>query len=729
MTGVLHMSHGVTEQVPVQDPAQDNAPFSSGLYCLAAALKARGADVTVRDVIQAAGTAAEISAVDLIRVGEVFGAAPRLVKSSFARLPRFPFPLIAERRDGSFILLLSADDSEVRFLEPTPGGGIEGAADGVEFASRWTGRLIVPTGTEADLTSQDGHGLIWLLRQGMKEKALLAQIGLSSVLLQVFALVTPLVTMMVIDKVLSTGNLSTLDVLILAVIGLAVFDLVIGMARKVVLQHVSNRLDVQLASRLHAHLVRLPLAWFALRPAGETAARAKELDSVRAFLTGPALSTLVDLPFTLIFLGVMLLFSPMLTAIVAAAIGLVLVLYGVIGRELKQRLTRKTKSHAESHSLLVETISAIETVKSQALEADMHRQWEDAVVSHSRLAGASESLSATLSQIANFVTKATVALCLWIGAQAVIDGHLTAGQLIAFNMMVGRVLAPAMRLGMLWQQVNQTRVAMARLGEVLNQAPEPSHAPHVAGMPQLAGQIRFENVTFRYSPDGPAALEEVSFDIPQGQVVGIVGTSGAGKTSMIKLLLRLYAPAAGRVLVDGVNIAQINPHWLRRQIAVVMQDAVLLNRSVRANIAARDPGASMQQIQQAAQLAGADEFIRALPQAYDTVVGERGAMLSAGQRQRLALAQALLSNPRILVLDEATSALDLETEAQIHKNLKQICAGRTVLIVAHRLSSLRYVDRVLSIEHGRIIEDGAPQDLVARKGKFARLVKLAQSAA
>ena len=352
----------------------------------------------------------------------------------------------------------------------------------------------------------------------------------------------------------------------------------------------------------------------------------------------------------------------------------------------------------------------------------MQRRWEEQLAGYVSASFRATNLGNIAGQAADLINKITIALILWIGARAVMNGDLTVGQLIAFNMLAGRVSAPVLRLTQLWQDFQQAGISLKRLGDILNTPTEPGHNPDRATLPALAGEVRFDSVTFRYRPDAPEVLKGVSLTVPAGQVVGIVGRSGSGKSTLTKLVQRMYVPESGRVLVDGADISMVDPAWLRRQIGVVLQENNLFNRSVRDNIALADPGLPMDAIVQAAKLAGAHEFIMALPEGYDTQVGEQGANLSGGQRQRIAIARALVTNPKILILDEATSALDYESERVIADNLRWIAQGRTVFIIAHRLSTVRGADRILVIDEGRVAEDGGHDELVARNdGHYARL--------
>jgi subfamily B ATP-binding cassette protein HlyB/CyaB len=322
------------------------------------------------------------------------------------------------------------------------------------------------------------------------------------------------------------------------------------------------------------------------------------------------------------------------------------------------------------------------------------------------------------------ISKVVTALTLYFGARLVIEGSLSVGELVAFNMLAGRVTKPVLRLAQMWQDFHQARLSVQRLGDILNTMPEPSFNPARATLPAIRGDVAFEHVTFRYRIDGAEVLSDVSFQVPAGQIVGIVGPSGSGKSTLAKLIQRLYVPEGGRVFVDGVDLAMVDTAWLRRQVGVVLQDNVLFNRSVRDNIALADPAMSIDRVIAAARLAGAHEFILEMPEAYDTIIGERGSSLSGGQRQRIAIARALVMDPRILLFDEATSALDYASERVIQSNMQQIAHGRTVFIIAHRLSTVRHTDRILTIERGRIVEDGTHDELVRTGGRYAMLHRM-----
>jgi subfamily B ATP-binding cassette protein HlyB/CyaB len=453
-------------------------------------------------------------------------------------------------------------------------------------------------------------------------------------------------------------------------------------------------------------------------------ARVRELENIRNFLTSSALTLVIDLVFTVVFLVVMFYYAPLLTWVVLASFPVYIAISAGATPLFRRRLDEKFRRGAENQAFLVETVSGVETLKAMAVEPQMQRRWEEQLAGYVAASFRVLSLGNTASQAVQLVNKLVIAAILYFGAQLVINGSLSVGELVAFNMLAGRVSMPVLRLAQLWQDFHQARLSVARLGDILNSTPEPAYNPGRAALPAIRGEIAFDHVTFRYRIDGREVLHDISFSVTPGQVVGVVGSSGSGKSTLAKLMQRLYVPESGRVLVDGVDLAMVDPPWLRRQIGVVLQENVLFNRSVRENIALADPAMPMERVIAAAQLAGAHEFILEMPEAYDTIIGERGSSLSGGQRQRIAIARALVMDPRILIFDEATSALDYESERVIQQNMRQIAKGRTVIIIAHRLSTVRFSDRIITIDRGRLVEDGTHDELVRTGGRYASLHRL-----
>ena len=546
-----------------------------------------------------------------------------------------------------------------------------------------------------------------------------------SFFLQLVSLLTPLFFQVVIDKVLVHRGLTTLDVLVIGLVGVTLFEVSLAGIRTYVLSHTTSRVDVELGASLFRHLLGLPLAYFESRPVGQTVARVRELDTIRDFLTGSAVTLVLDLAFTVVFLAVMYWYSPTLTYVVLASIPFYVVISVGITPGLRRRVEEKFRRGAANQAFLVEAVTGVETLKSMAVEPQMRERWEEQLAAYVRASFRAVVLGMYGSQSVQLVSKLVTVLILWLGAQLVIGGELSVGQLIAFNMLAGQVSGPILRLAQLWQDFQQMRISVERLGDVLNTPVEPGLAAGRPSLPPVQGRIRFEGVTFRYRPDGPEVLREVTLDIRPGEVVGIVGRSGSGKSTLALLLQRMYVPVHGKVLVDGVDLAMTDPAWLRRQVAVVLQENTLFQCSVRDNIALAQPGMAIERVVAAASLAGAHEFILELPEGYDTVLEERGSNLSGGQRQRIAIARALVNDPRVLVLDEATSALDYESERVLRDNMSRIVKGRTVVVIAHRLSTVRHADRIVVLDRGRVAEEGSHVELVARPdGIYARLHRM-----
>jgi ATP-binding cassette, subfamily B, bacterial HlyB/CyaB len=593
-----------------------------------------------------------------------------------------------------------------------------------EFEAMWDGSLVLMARRAglADLTRR--FDSTWFLGAINKYRHQLGEVLIASFFLQIFALVSPLFFQVVIDKVLVHRSMSTLDVLIIGLVTISLFEAALGTLRTYLFAHTTNRIDVELGARLFRHLISLPIAYFQARRAGDSVARVRELENIRNFLTSSALTLVVDLVFTVVFLAVMFYYAPFLTWVVLASFPFYVAISAGATPLFRRRLDEKFRRGAENQAFLVETVSGVETLKAMAVEPQMQRRWEEQLAGYVAASFRVLSLGNTASQAVQLVNKLVIAAILYFGAALVIDGSLTVGELVAFNMLAGRVSMPVLRLAQMWQDFHQARLSVARLGDILNSTPEPAYNPGRAALPGIRGNIAFDHVTFRYRVDGPEVLHDISFGVTPGQVVGVVGASGSGKSTLAKLMQRLYVPESGRVLVDGVDLAMVDPAWLRRQIGVVLQENVLFNRTVRENIALADPAVPMERVIAAAELAGAHEFILEMPEAYDTVIGERGSSLSGGQRQRIAIARALVMDPRILIFDEATSALDYESERVIQQNMRQIASGRTVIIIAHRLSTVRLSDRIITIERGRLVEDGTHDELVRTGGRYASLHRL-----
>jgi ATP-binding cassette, subfamily B, bacterial HlyB/CyaB len=722
----------------------NNAPLL--LLCLIAKLHGIAVDVDSL-AHQLALTASTPRDFDLLRL-----AAKKLgLKASeetvcVNRLDLTPLPALTCLHNGHWVILAAANKTHVLLqYAQEPNSSLAASpsqssnrASGLpirmpleEFAKAWLGteiqEKVEPSGKLLLIASRASligdwarFDFSWFIPSLVRYRRLLAEVLGTSIVLQLFALVTPLFFQVVMDKVLVHQGLSTLNVLVIGLIGISFFESALSFLRIYVFSHTTSRIDVELGSRLFRHLLRLPLAWFQARRVGDSVARVRELESIRSFLTGQALTVVLDVLFSVVFIAVMFWYSTMLTLIVLLSIPCYAAITVVVVPVLRRRLDEKFARGAENQALLVETITGVQTVKASALEPMMAKRWDDQLAAYVSASFRSQITASAGHESIGLVGKLVTALTLWFGAQLVMAGELTLGMFIAFNMFAGRVAQPIMRMAQLWADFQQVGISMQRLGDILN-APAEVPPSVAAQLPALAGRITFDQVSFRYNADTSPVLRDIRLDIAPGQVIGIVGRSGSGKSTLTKLVQRLYVPEQGRVLIDNVDIAQVDAAQIRRQIGVVLQDNWLFNRSVRENIAITDPAASMDQVMKAARLAGAHEFISELPQGYDSLVGEQGSSLSGGQRQRLAIARALFSNPRILIFDEATSALDYESEQILQRNMAAICKGRTVLIIAHRLSSVRNAHAIVVLDKGKIVEGGTHEALLSKPSLYAHL--------
>lgn len=662
----------------------------------------------------------KLDKLSIVRAARAKGLKAKAGFSRLSRLKKLPTPAIAVARDGSFFIIAKVGEKSVLVKEA---GRPAQEWPFQTLEEHWTEEVVFLARRAAAVGGSLRFGLAWFLPVVARYKTLFVEVLVASFFLQVFALVTPLFSQVIIDKVLVHRGLTTLDVLIIGLASIAVFEVVLGGLRTYIFSHTTSRVDAQLGAKLFRHLLALPMAYFESRQTGQTVARVRELENIRNFLTSSALTLVIDLGFTIVFFAVMYYYSATLTYVVLASLPFYIVISLFVTPLLKKRIEEQFERGAVNQAFLVEAVSGVETLKAMAVEPQMHQRWEENLAAYVRAAFKTITLGTIGSQSVTLVNKITTGAILWFGAHAVIKGDLTVGELVAFNMLAGQVSGPILRLAQLWQDFQQFRISVDRLADILNTKTESSVSATHPNLPPIRGLVQCEHVTFRYRPGMPEVLRDLTLEIKPGQVIGLVGRSGSGKSTLTKLLQRMHVPERGRILIDGIDIMLLDPGWLRRQIGVVLQENILFNRSVRDNIALASPGMPMEAVIQAAKLAAAHDFILQLPQGYDTRLEERGSNLSGGQRQRIAIARALATNPRILVFDEATSALDYESEAIIQSNMRDICKGRTVFLVAHRLSTVRRADRILVMDQGQVVEDGPHDALIQKGGIYAELVK------
>jgi len=662
---------------------------------------------------------------DLVRAATRIGLKSRLLTGQDPkRLTTIPTPAILRMRDGEYrVLAARLSDGRWRIADPLARIARDETSEGL--AAAWDGEIILVTrrwlGAGIDPVI---FGFRWFLPAIWRYRAPLAHVLVASFFVQLFALITPLFFQIVIDKVLVHKGLSTLVVIVIGLAAIGIFDVTLQYLRSYALSHTTSRIDVELGSRLFNHLLRLPLSYFETRPTGQTVARVREIESIRNFLTGQGLSSLIDLLFAVVFVAVMFIYSTILALIVLASIPLYLLIAFLVRPALREKINQRFNTGAASQQFLVESVFGIQTLKAAAVEPILRNEWDDRLAAYVKTSFQAVILGNLGQSAIQYVNKATTAAVLFFGAKAVMGGDLTIGGLVAFYMIMNQAATPILRLSQLWQSFQQVQISVQRLGDILN-SPVEAQRLAVPNLPPMRGTITITGLSFRYRPDSADVLHNINLEIPAGQVLGIIGPSGSGKSTLTKLIQRLYRADRGQILIDGVDIGQVDTAWLRRQIGVVLQENVLFNRSIHDNIALANPGMPRGQVIAAARLAGADEFIAKLPLGYDTQIEERGANLSGGQRQRIAIARALATQPRILIFDEATSALDYESERTIQSNMRKIVRGRTVIIIAHRLAAVRYCDRIITLANGSIVEEGTHQSLLAEPGgMYARLWRM-----
>ena len=642
--------------------------------------------------------------------------------ATMEQIRRVPKPAVIRFDDGRYVVLFGINDEQAAVFDPmteqkrflvTPSF----------LEEHWNGEIILFAKTykikAVQMVQKFGFG--WFTPVIRRYKTFLMQVLGMSLLLQFLGLLGPLFAQVIIDRVLSHHSLSTLDMLLGGMILVTLFQQWILGLRQYLFINTTSKIDTTLSAHLFRKVTELPIKYFDKWQVGDVVSRMYELETIRNFLTGASLTVVLDILFAVVYLVVMFLYSATLSYIVWVTIPLFLILNAVVAPIFKERLNKHFLLQAEQNSFVIESVTGMRTLKTMGVERTFVDRYEGVLARALKASFSVVNVATVSGSISLFLQSAYNLAILWIGATLAMDGEIMVGQLIAFQMLAGMVIAPIMRLANIWQYFQQIRVSMERMADIMDEESEPAFDPNRTTLPSLRGEIVFHNVNFRYKADSKNVLTDVSFRIPPGLRVGIVGRSGSGKSTLTKLMQRLYTPDSGRVLVDGVDIAQVETAWLRRQIGIVLQENFLFGGSIAENIRIAKPNATMEEVVAAAKLAGADEFISEMPHGYDTYVGERGSLLSGGQRQRVAIARALILDPRIIIFDEATSALDTESEAHIMKSLDQIAKGRTLIMIAHRLSTVRDCNAIIAMDKGKIIEAGSHDQLMAKKGYYYHL--------
>ena len=659
-----------------------------------------------------------LSDMQIREAADYIGLKSQVTKVKSNELDTLPLPVLIEIDNSWKVLTKSADGSSLLY-DPTT--QLDQQSE-LSLSSQLSMYKVMLVADERLSNKEVKFGLSWFAPSIWRQKSQMRDVFFYAIALQIFALVSPLLFQNVIDKVLVGRSLSSLHVLAMAMLALAIAEPAYSYLRNTVFGHLASQVNAELSGRLYRHLVGLPLTYFKQRQTGQIIARVREMAQIRQFLTGSTLMLVLDLIFVAVFIAVMFHYASTLTWLVIGSLIIYFLLWLIAGPLIRKKVESEYESDADATTFLTEAVTGIETIKTTATEHRFLHQWQRILSQQLKRSFDAQKSGLIAGQSIALIQKLTAALLLWWGVSAVLNGELTPGELVAFNMLAGHVTQPVLRLAQIWQDFQHTLIALKRVGDILDE-PKVNSKQGLASVPELNGGIEFHNIRFRYHEDAPEVLANLSLEIKPGQFIGITGPSGSGKSTITRLLQRLYVPQHGQVLVDGMDLAIADPISLRRNMSVVLQDSILFSGSVADNIRLSKPQASDEEMRHAAQLAGALEFIEELPHGFDQPVGEKGSSLSGGQRQRVALARALLVNPRILLLDEATSALDYNSEAAIMSNMDEICRGRTVISIAHRLNTLRHADNILVLGKGQVCENGTHDELVEKEGLYAKLWK------
>ncbi|WP_208677840.1 peptidase domain-containing ABC transporter [Synechococcus elongatus] len=656
-----------------------------------------------------------ISLQELAVLLEMQALRSQILQLRLVDLARVPLPALIAWEEGHAVLY-AVDATSITLVDPRQGLLKLSLAD---FQQRWGNAGTVLLATKTQFTQSQRFGLSWFWPSIKRYRVRLIEVLIASLVVQLFTLANPLIIQQVIDKVIGQGSLNNLNSFALLLVILGIFQGLLTSLRTYLFADTTNRIDLKLGSDIIDHLLKLPLRYFERRPVGELSSRVQELEKIRSFLTGTALTTVMDAMFSVIYILVMFFYSWFLTVVALSTVPVFVGITFFASPIVRRQLREKAERNAETQSQLVEVLSGIQTVKAQNIELKARWQWQERYARYIASGFRNINTSTTASSLTGFFNQLSGLLVLWVGVYLVFDNQMSLGQLIAFRIISGYVTQPLLRLAQLWQNFQETGLSLERLADIVD-TPQESDSDDQGKipMPMITGKVEVRNLSFRFGEQGPLQLSNVSLEIPAGEFVGIVGQSGSGKSTLMKLLPRLYLPLEGEILIDGYDISKVELYSLRRQIGIVPQDSLLFQGTVEENISLTKPNATTDEIITASKIAGAHDFIMTLPLGYNTRVGERGGSLSGGQRQRIAIARTVLQNPQLLILDEATSALDYDTERQVSINLQQHFRGRTVFFITHRLSTVRHADRIIVMDKGAMVEQGSHDELMELRGRY-----------
>jgi subfamily B ATP-binding cassette protein HlyB/CyaB len=708
-------------------PVQAQRPPHTALHCFVFVARQAGVDLSVDRLVHDHSIAArEPSVTELVRIIRATGMKARAAKLTAAELAALggAFPVLARLKDGSTVVVLGArrtpENAEIGILDPLAKTADIIVLSPEQFSAQWSGEIVFAKAASSITDPQQPFGLAWFVPELQRQRGLFASVGLAALALHALGMVVPLFFQLIIDKVLPHEGYATLYVLAVAVAAAIVFEAIFGFMRRYLLLYATNRIDMRTTTRTFGRLMLLPVVFFEHIPAGVLIRNMQQVQRIREFLSGRLFLTLLDALALVVFLPILFAYSGILTTIVLTFSCLMSLSIAILLPVLRRRLLLLYEAESQRQSFLTECVHGIATIKALALEPRQRRDWDE------RSAGAitMQFQVAKISQLAQAVTglleKLLIVTVIVVGAHLVFNGDMTIGALVAFQMLIGRVSNPLAQIVGLVHEYQETALAIRMLAGVMNEAPERS-PEHRGSRPRIRGEVELVDVSFSYGRGLPDVVRDICIKIPEGAFYGMVGTSGAGKTTLTRLIQGLYTAQRGVVRIDGVDVREIDLVHLRHHIGVVMQDSFIFRGTIRQNIGMGRPDATFDQIVEAARLGGALEFIERMPKGFDTLLEENACNLSGGQKQRLAIARALVREPRILLLDEATSALDPESEAIVHQSLRAIARGRTLIMISHRLSSLVAADCIIVLDNGAVAGLGPHARLLQACVPYQRL--------
>ena len=669
-------------------------------------------------------TAGSISMQACGAIAQSIGLTPQLAQVPAEAINRIKAPVMIKWED-SFAIIYSITEQELVLATPEKGLMRKRIP---QFKEIWgeQGEVLLLQAPQVEQKEQ--FSFWWFVPALMEHKTVFFEVLLASFFVQLFGLANPLISQVIIDKVLGQRSIDTLDILGAFLLGVALFEGLLNGLRTFLFIDTSNRIDVKLSAEVIDHLLRLPQNYFDNRRVGDLVYKFSMMGQIREFMTSTALTVVLDAVFSVVYVAVMLSYSVQLTFVSLAVVPILAVMIILINPLVLRLIKQRNMRFADSQSYLVEVVSGIQTVKAQNIELKSRWEWSSRYAKYITASFKTIITGTTAGTISAFLNQVGNLAQLWVGAYLVLGNEITLGQLIAFRIISGNVTGSLLRFVSVWQSFQEVSMSIDMLKDVVDTPTETSDEDRSnIPLPAIQGQVTYEEVSFRFLESGPLQLANVNLEFPAGSFVGIVGGSGSGKSTAMKLLQRLYPPLSGRIFIDGYDIAKVELYSLRSQLGVVLQDTLLFNCSVQENIALSNPDASTDEIVRAARLAVAHDFIMGLPAGYNTVVGERGSSLSGGQKQRIAIARTILQNPKLLILDEATSALDYHSERQVCNNLAEAFAGRTVFFITHRLTTIQNADVIIMMDQGAVVEQGSHKELMALKGRYYCLFQQQES--